>query len=670
MSNRSTRAALGLAFLILLPLPAAASWPTDPLVNLPVCVASGNQNPAVIASDASHGAFIAWTDARIPGDYPKNLDIYVQHVLASGVVDPLWPANGLPACVADSAQQSPQIVGDGSGGAIVVWEDFRTGASVVYAQHVLASGTVDPGWPVNGSALYTSGFEVNGPRAVADGAGGAVVAWMDYRNGNQDIYAQRVLASGAVDPAWPADGRALCTAPNDQWWPRMVADGAGGAIVTWQDYRGDGDIYAQRVLADGTFGLAWPVDGLSVCTAVNGQFTPTIVGDGAGGAIVTWSDFRNGDGDIYSQHVLAGGNVDPAWPVDGRALCLAANDQSNPVIVTDGAAGAIVAWEDFRTGFPAYDIYAQRVLWNGTIAPAWPADGRAMCAAVDRQLTPAIVTDGASGAIVTWADYRIDSYPTNADVYAQRVLASGVVDPAWPGDGRAISTAASLQLDPAIVTDGAGGAILAWWDVRNLTDADIYSQRVQSSGLLGGDAPTATLFSLVSAEADGEGVKLEWFTTAGASTSARVYRRTPDTGWSSLSSVQPDGTGAIRYRDAVVEPGVMYGYRLGISTTAGDRYSGVAWVRAFEGHVLALDGLRPNPADRELAVSLSLPDGERAVIELVDLAGRVVARREIVGQPGNHLINLRDGGDVEPGVYFVRLTHGGSLLTRKACVVH
>jgi len=63
-----------------------------------------------------------------------------------------------------------------------------------------------------------------------------------------------------------------------------------------------------------------------------------IASDGAGGAIITWSDLRSGtDSDIYAQHVLASGLVDPGWPVDGRAICTAAGDQSSPAIVSDGA---------------------------------------------------------------------------------------------------------------------------------------------------------------------------------------------------------------------------------------------------------------------------------------------------------------------------------------------
>ena len=43
----------------------------------------------------------------------------------------------------------------------------------------------------------------------------------------QSIYAQHVLASGAVDGAWPAGGRALCTAVSHQQIPTVVPDGLG-----------------------------------------------------------------------------------------------------------------------------------------------------------------------------------------------------------------------------------------------------------------------------------------------------------------------------------------------------------------------------------------------------------------------------------------------------------
>src|SRR6267154_453634 len=61
----------------------------------------------------------------------------------------------------------------------------------------------------------------------------------------------------------------------------------------------------------------WNANGVPVCTAANNQIWPTIVTDGAGGAIVTWADNRNSNtgiynSDIYAQHVLASGAVDTA----------------------------------------------------------------------------------------------------------------------------------------------------------------------------------------------------------------------------------------------------------------------------------------------------------------------------------------------------------------------
>src|SRR5580765_8298854 len=86
-----------LAWSVLWPLSAAASWPTSPLVNLPVCATIDQQAPAGIATDGSGGAFITWSDPRLGAG---NADIYVQRVLAAGTVDPAWPLNGQNVCTA------------------------------------------------------------------------------------------------------------------------------------------------------------------------------------------------------------------------------------------------------------------------------------------------------------------------------------------------------------------------------------------------------------------------------------------------------------------------------------------------------------------------------------------------------------------------------------------
>jgi len=536
---------IALVLMAAAPRLTLAAWPNDPATNLPLCTAPADQQFVTIASDGAGGAILTWQDFRSG----VALDIYAQHVLASGVPDPAWPPNGLAVCTASGSQFYPTIVPDGAGGAIISWEDFRAVSSYdIYAQHVLAGGSVDPAWPVDGVVLCSVAGNQYLPNLVSDGAGGAIAAWFDYRNGaNYDVYAQHVQASGTVDPAWPVNGRALCTAASSQQEATIVSDGAGGAIVTWYDFRNgvDLDIYAQHVLAGGAVDPAWPPNGRAVCTAASHQFNPMIATDGAGGAIITWFDLRNGTNyDIYAQRVQANGAVDPAWPAEGLAICTAGNDQISPTIVPDGAGGAIITWQDNRTGTD-YDIYAQRVLAGGIVDPAWPPDGLALCAAAYSQISPVIAGDASGGAIVSWQDGRNGS---DDDIYAQHVMADGTIAVDWPANGLAISTAPGQQATPMILSNGVDSAIITWEDSRSGAP-DIYAQRVGPFGYLGTPEPEITGVSDVPDD-NGGVVTVTW----NASyldlngdpnlTAYNVYRSVPPGAWVNVASVSARHSGS------------------------------------------------------------------------------------------------------------------------------
>ena len=61
-----------------------------------------------------------------------------------------------------------------------------------------------------------------------------------------------LLAATATHAQWQLDATPLSTAASNQEFPTIVSDGAGGAIVTWQDNRsGNYDIYVQRINAFG-----------------------------------------------------------------------------------------------------------------------------------------------------------------------------------------------------------------------------------------------------------------------------------------------------------------------------------------------------------------------------------------------------------------------------------
>lgn len=466
--------------------PAIADWPSSSVVNVPVCVAPNLQTVPAVTGDGLGGAIVVWQDARAGG---SNFDIYAQRLLASGTVDPNWPVDGRVLSAATGAQVNPQIVSDGSGGAIVAWQDVRGGVtSDIYAQHVLASGLLDPAWNPNGQPVCSAAGNQRSVSLVSDGAGGAIVAWQDFRSDTtSDIYALRILPSGLLGVAWPSDGRALCVQPGNQTFQAIASDGSGGAIVAWQDSRGGAgsDIYAQNVRGDGALNSAWPVDGRALCTEANNQQSPIVVASKTGGAIVCWHDFRGGaTSDIYAQRVGADGTIDPAWTVGGQVLCAAVGNQQTPKAVSDGSDGALLAWADFRGGGLS-DVYAQHVLASGSVGAGWLSDGRAVCTAAGNQNSLSAASDGSGGVLLVWTDARNGGV---ADVYGQHVLGTGSMDPAWPSDGRALCTATGSQSSATILGEGSGGAIVAWSDGRlgGPTGIDVYAQRVQANGQLGG----------------------------------------------------------------------------------------------------------------------------------------------------------------------------------------
>jgi hypothetical protein len=130
----------------------------------------------------------------------------------------------------------------------------------------------------------------------------------------RDIYAQRVNASGAVQ--WTTDGVPVCAAAFSQYEPQITSDGRGGAIITWYDYRNydimnNGvlqgvDTFAQRINDDGT--ALWTTDGEAISTADLHQMYPKIASDNSGGAIILWEDERTGSTvGLYAQGISTSG---------------------------------------------------------------------------------------------------------------------------------------------------------------------------------------------------------------------------------------------------------------------------------------------------------------------------------------------------------------------------
>ncbi len=451
--------AITLFNLVLLQI-SYSQWNANTTINTPIAIAANTQKNISMSSDSKRGAFIIWEDKR----NGTSDDIYAQRINSAGVNK--WAINGIPVCINNAEQNSISSVEDGNGGVIITWDDYRNGESDIYAQRLDSNGTAL--WATNGVPVCSKALAQTGTKLISDGAGGAIVVWQDSLLGSTDIYAQRISATGTL--LWASAGVPICTSPLKQIRPRIQPDNLGGAFIVWQDRRMgvEPDIYAQRIDASGN--VLWMANGVQVCNALNVQSYPKMRPDGSNGVIIAWQDKRNAlDFDIYAQRLNSSGTA--LWATNGVSVAVAADNQEELDMAIDASTnGIIICWADHRSAIPNNsDIYVQKLSLAG--APLWTSNGIALTGSTFDQKNANIVVDGSGGAFVVWQDSVAGS---SWDIKSQRVNSSGAIQ--WALNGINIGNAANSQAQVGSIYDGAGGCIYAWEDRRNGLDDDIYAQ--------------------------------------------------------------------------------------------------------------------------------------------------------------------------------------------------
>ena len=473
---------------------ALAAWTHDPSTNLLVSGAVGNQTLSVAAPDGQGGAIVAWQDSRSFGS--TSYDIYAQHVLSSGVVDPAWPVNGVAVCALASEQSTPAIVSDGAGGAIIAWTDHRGTNYDIFAQRISSAGTVVAPWPVNGKQISTSSFDETDARIVTDGANGAWITWTrDYGGADLDPIVNRVLANSntTIGGGFNLDG-----AGTNQSAPAIAPDDSGGCYVAYHtNALGSYDVRLVRMLVNGT--NPWNV---VASGAANEQEFPVVAGDGHGGVFVAWEDTRSGAGqDIYGIRYLPNGARASNWFSDGNFFAPTGGNGAFPMaLVPDGAGGEFLCYEQCFIGCLAYVL---RIGPSGVYPSGWSSPGYS--AFSGGAYLGSAVSDGTGGVI--WAGFAYVSSFTPI-VEASHVASAGSTAPGWAQQALICNVGAALNY-PVAVTDGKGGAIVVWSDVRNGVDYDTFAQRIERFGQLGSPEPSIVNIKDVPNDQGGK-VNLKW----------------------------------------------------------------------------------------------------------------------------------------------------------------
>jgi len=310
---------------------------------------TGNRtNPDVAYNHGRDEYMVVWEDARISG----TSRIYGQRLSGEGEL-----RDGEIGLATSGDHGAPHVVYDPIGDAyLAVWQQ-RNGTNYALAgQMIASSGT--PSGTVFTIDTYT-GTQSAFALAANTTAGGYLVVWNDATDGDYDVYARQITASGV-----PSDARLTVIADTINQMDVAVTYNTKTSeyFIVWAEDDGllsGWDLYGRRLRTNGTFnGIPF-----TVSAASGDQRHPTVAAEpGLGWYTVVWDDSRNGQHDLYGRRVTSTGVL---YGQDAQIFAASSSILSDGyprIIFSPSNNEHIVLWtEVWATG----DVVGQRVSTGG-----------------------------------------------------------------------------------------------------------------------------------------------------------------------------------------------------------------------------------------------------------------------------------------------------------------
>jgi hypothetical protein len=250
------------------------SWEADEkLTNNPAV----SKNPSVAVRDSI--VHIVWMDAR-NGDS----EIYYKRSVDNGET---WEAD--ERLTDDPATSERPSVAVRDSIVHVVWYDGRDGNGEIYCKRSVDNGE---NWDMDERLTNDPATSERPSVAVRDSI--VHVAWMDRRDGNDEIYYSRSVDNGMN---WDIDER-LTNDPADSWCPSIAVCDSIVHVVWFDERDGNDEIYYSRSVDNGkTWGIDErltndPADSWCLSVACwNCDYDYDVH--------VVWTDMRDGNEEIY-----------------------------------------------------------------------------------------------------------------------------------------------------------------------------------------------------------------------------------------------------------------------------------------------------------------------------------------------------------------------------------
>ena len=313
---------------------------------------------------------------------------------------------------------------------------------------------------------------------------------------------------------------------------------------------------------------------------------------------IAWQ-IQKSEKEIYHQLISISGK--PLWGAGGKTASLKKGNKTNPQVLTADST-LILSWTNEVN--KDRDVYIQKYTPKGM--PRWKDDVAVVKLPKD-QFGQRLLSDGKAGAIVAWIDKRLESVRPN--IFAQRISSSG--KRLWDTLGIAVASHNNTEKSyPSIVSDLRGGAIAIFKEIRE-GKGEIFAQKIFNTGtyvsqiiglnaVLKGDSVKVSWYS--ANESGGTNYDIE----------KTVQTENGNTQWTLVHNIKSEGISNAKYyefNDHPRETGTIF-YRIVQKDNQGNiQPSDVAKVEFFQQTgKISLGQNSPNPfTDETTIVFLCFP---------------------------------------------------------------
>ena len=604
-------------------------------------------------------------------------------------------------------------VEDLKGGAFIFWEDNKSGfQNEIFFIHMDGNGKVS--FQADGKKISELSGDKYSPAVSQNLPNTAAVVWKDYSNNkNGNLFAQRVYSNGNL--LWEKKG--VQVTPD---YPELIdysvcSDKNGNVYISYiakaDEFGSSYKLIFQKLNVNGQF--QDNINGILVDNSIIRKSTSHIIADNEGGAFLFWLENQNNKSILLAQHVDSTGRQ--LW--GKRAIALSNSNQSvlsYSVQISDFSA-IYLAWQIQKS---EKEIYHQLLSLSGK--QLWGTGGKIATAKKGNKTNPQVLTadstiilswtneinkdkdkdkdifiqkfntkgihrwkddvpvvqlprdqfgqkllsDGQGGAIIAWIDKRLES--VRPDIYAQRISSAG--KQLWGPLGIAIASHINSEKSyPSIVSDLRGGAITIFKEIRE-SKGEIYAQKIFNTGTY------ISQIIGVNALLNGDSVKVSWYSANESKGTNYDIERTVQTEngssqWKVIGNIKSGTISNAKYYEFVDRPnekGTLF-YRIVQKDNQGNiQPSDVSKVEFFESKgKISLGQNSPDPFTDETTILFYLSEPSRIKFEFFNSHIELIKEIDRQEYPKGENKIVFSGKDLPVGVYFYRVQSDDFVEVRK-----